>query len=277
MASAVAAPSAAQMAAQQTRVDRAVARFDSAQKRAAGIAARIDRASASLDRVVAQQQRIRVRIASRAVAIYRSGDTGYVSLLFGAQTLESFTSLWELLSRMDAQDADGLRALQAAQAAEEKSAKSLLKLQAQEAQAVDATARELADSRKALATSAAALREFEARVAKAKQAAAQAKKSVQQRSGTGAWLTGVASHYSKSFSGRGASGAAITPYSMMVAHKTLPFHTLLEIEYNGRRCVASVEDRGPHSAGRVFDLGPGVIRVLGFSGVHPVRWRIIGR
>jgi rare lipoprotein A (peptidoglycan hydrolase) len=64
---------------------------------------------------------------------------------------------------------------------------------------------------------------------------------------------------------------------MMVAHKTLPFHTLIEFEYNGKRAVASVEDRGPQSKDRMFDLGPGVVRVLGFSGVHDVRYRVIGR
>jgi len=64
---------------------------------------------------------------------------------------------------------------------------------------------------------------------------------------------------------------------MMVAHQTLPFHTLVEIEYNGKRCVASVEDRGPYSGNRIFDLGPGVVRALGFNGVHTVRWRVIQR
>ena len=62
---------------------------------------------------------------------------------------------------------------------------------------------------------------------------------------------------------------------MMVAHKTLPFHTLIEFEYNGKRAVTSVEDRGPSEKSRMFDLGPGVVRVFGFSGVHPVRYRII--
>ncbi|MHB1324083.1 MAG: septal ring lytic transglycosylase RlpA family protein, partial [Coriobacteriia bacterium] len=99
----------------------------------------------------------------------------------------------------------------------------------------------------------------------------------QQQSGTGAWQTAVASHYSRNFSGRGASGERIGPYSMMVAHKTLPFGTLVEFEYKGKRAVASVEDRGPFTPGRDFDLGPGVVRVLDFSGVHEVRYRIVTR
>ncbi|MDO8914741.1 MAG: septal ring lytic transglycosylase RlpA family protein, partial [Coriobacteriia bacterium] len=200
------------------------------------------------------------------------------SILFGAETIEDFTALWDVLARMSEQDAEALRSLEAARARAERSAKSLLQLQAEEARTVDATTREVAAARKTLATSAAALRVYEARVAAAKRAAAAKKKGPPQTlSGTGSWLTGVASHYSRNFTGRGASGARITPYSMMVAHKTLPFHTLLEIEYNGKRAVASVEDRGPFTKGRIFDLGPGVVRVLGFSGVHPVRYRIIGR
>lgn len=277
--SAVAAPSTTQTSADRARVDRAVAKLYAARKRSADIAARVQRSLAELDRVMADQQRIRIRLESRAVEMYRSGDTGYISMLFGAETLEDFTARWDLLARMSEQDAEDLRALEAARAKAERSAESLLKLQAEGAQAVDATAREVAAARKALATSAAALAAYEARIASAAKRGSGPKGSdpTQTLSGTGSWQTGVASHYSRTFTGRGASGASITPYSMMVAHKTLPFHTLIEIEYNGKRAVASVEDRGPRSAGRVFDLGPGVVRVLGFSGVHVVRYRIIER
>jgi rare lipoprotein A (peptidoglycan hydrolase) len=62
-----------------------------------------------------------------------------------------------------------------------------------------------------------------------------------------------------------------------VAHETLPFGTLIEFEYNGKRAVARIADRGPHTPGRTFDLGPGVVRVLDFGGVHEVRYRIIAR
>jgi len=204
-----------------------------------------------------------------------------MSILFSAETIEDFTALWDILARMNDQDIEDLRALDAARAKAERSAGSLMALQAEQAQGLDATAREVAAARKELAASAAALKAYEARVAAAAAAAKRAAKakndSKQKLTGSGAWLTGNASHYSRDFTGRGASGARITPYSMMVAHKTLPFHTLIEFEYNGKRCVASVEDRGPFTKGRDFDLGPGVVRVLGFSGVHKVRYRIIGR
>ena len=74
-----------------------------------------------------------------------------------------------------------------------------------------------------------------------------------------------------------ANGEVLTPDSMVVAHMTLPFGTLVEFKYNGRRAVATVSDRGPFYAGREFDLGPGIARVLGFEGVHTVQYRIIGR
>jgi rare lipoprotein A (peptidoglycan hydrolase) len=277
-----AAPLAAQTSADRARVDSAVAKYDAAQRRSADITARIQRTLAELDRVIADEQQIRTRLETRVVAMYRSGDSGFISILFGAENIEDFAALWDVMERMNLQDADDLRALEVARAGAQRSATSLVKLQSEEAQAADATAREVAAARKTLATSSAALKEYEARVAAAVAAAkraAAAKKSApkQTLTGSGSWQVGGASHYSKDFTGRGASGARITPYSMMVAHKTLPFHTLIEFEYNGKRAVASVEDRGPFTKGRMWDLGPGVVRALGFSGVHPVRYRVIGK
>jgi rare lipoprotein A len=281
VAPALAAPTAAQTATDRVAVDRAVARLDAARKHSADLAARIAKSSADVDSMIAQEQALQQAIAVRADAIYRSGDNGILSLLFSTRSLDDLSSLLDLLARIDAQDAADLRAIEAARAKAQTSAKSLLTLQAQEAQSVDAIAVEVAAARKTLAASTAALADYNARVARAAAQAAPKKTSTQpqppQTGGTGDWLTAVASHYSATFTGRGASGAAIGPYSMMVAHKTLPFHTLIEFQYNGKRCVASVEDRGPYTPGREFDLGPGVVRALGFNGVHPIQYRIIGR
>jgi rare lipoprotein A (peptidoglycan hydrolase) len=280
---ALAAPPAAQTATDRVAVDRAVARLDAARKRSADIAAAIAKSSADVDSMIAEEDALRQAIDARADAIYRSGDNGIIYVLFSSRSLEELTSLLDLLARLDAQDAADLNALQAARAKAQKSAKSLLALQSQEAQSVDAIAAEVAAARKTLAASTAALADYNARIARAAAPAAPRKNSPApppqppQTGGTGDWLTAVASHYSPTFHGRGASGATIGPYSMMVAHKTLPFHTLIEFQYNGKRCVASVEDRGPFTPGREFDLGPGVVRALGFNGVHPIQYRIIGR
>ncbi len=279
VASAAGAPSAAQTSADRARVDRAVKKLEAARKRSAALSARAEQASAELDRVLADQQKARDRLGSRALTMYRLGETSYVSVLFGATTYEQFTSRWDLLTRMNRQDAADLLELKAARAKAERSAKSVMELQAEEARAVDDAEKEATRARKELAASQSALREYEARTAKVAKPAAAAKKgdATPQLSGSGAWKSGVASHYSKTFTGRGASGARIGPYSMMVAHETLPFHTLIEFEYNGKRAVASVEDRGPYSSGRSFDLGPGIVRALGFNGVHTVRYRIVKR
>lgn len=95
---------------------------------------------------------------------------------------------------------------------------------------------------------------------------------------TTGWSTARASWYGPGFYGRRtASGAVYTQTMMNVAHKSLPFGTRIEFEFNGRRCIAVVNDRGPFVAGRTFDLGAGTAKALGFGGVHMVRYRILGR
>ena len=278
-APALAAPSAAQTASDRAQVERAVRRLESARARSERTAARVEQASAELDRVLAQAEQAQARLSSRTRMMYRSGDTNFVTVLLGAATYQEFASRWQLLTRMSRQDAEDLRALAIARTKAERSAKSLLRLQADQARSVDLIAREVARARKELASSQAALAAYSAKAeAPAKRRPSRPKRdSTQQMCGSGAWKTAVASHYGRNFSGRGASGERIGPYSMMVAHKSLPFGTLIEFEYNGKRAVARVADRGPFSAGRTFDLGPGVVRVLDFNGVHEVRYRIIKR
>jgi len=270
-------PSAAQTAADRARVDRALEALESARVESARIDARAEEASAELDGIVAEQQQVRDRLRSRANFMYRTGSDSFVSVLLGARTFEEFVERWDLLMRMNRQDADDIRTLQAARIQAEESANALMALQAEQAKAIDAIAAEVDRARKELAASEAALAEYNAGVAEqAKQAAApKPSDSTQQLHGSGEWQTAVASHYGLSFTGRGASGEEIGPYSMIVAHRTLPFGTLIEFEYNGKRAVARVADRGPHTEGREFDLGPGVVRVLDFSGVDEVRYRII--
>lgn len=94
----------------------------------------------------------------------------------------------------------------------------------------------------------------------------------------GSWDSAVASWYGPGFYGRTtASGAVLTEDMMNVAHRTLPFGTKIQFQYNGRTATAVVNDRGPHISGRTFDLGPGTAKALGFSGVASVNYRILGR
>ena len=262
--------------------------MQTAQAESARIDALVAEASAELDALVASEEAAQERLSSRARVMYRMGDPTFISMLLGAESFQDFVARWDLMVRMNERDAADIDSLKTAQAEAEEAAKGIMALQIEQARAAEKAEREVARAREELAESEAALREYEAKLAEQKQQQAAAAKptpaapaaptdSNQQLTGTGAWQTGVASHYGRNFSGRGASGKSIGPYSMMVAHNTLPFGTLIEFEYNGKRAVASVEDRGPHVAGRMFDLGPGVVRALGFSGVHEVRYRVIRR
>lgn len=279
-----ATPAQTQAAADRAALERAVAQYDAARAHASEVEARAAGVSADLDRLIAEESQARARLRSRAVAIYRSDDGGFISVLLGASSLQEFVSRWDLLTRLARQDAVNLQAVKSAREQAQQSAEELLELQAQAARAVDDLEAQVATARTELAVSEAAVREYEARVAASAQAAREsapaappAADRTQQLTGSGEWLTAVASHYGRNFTGRGASGEEIGPYSMIVAHRTLAFGTLIEFEYHGRRAVARVADRGPHVAGREFDLGPGVVRVLDFSGVDEVRYRIIGR
>jgi len=90
------------------------------------------------------------------------------------------------------------------------------------------------------------------------------------------WKSARVSWYGPGFYGNTmAGGGTLTPSSMVVAHRSLPFGTRVEFSYKGRTCTAVVQDRGPFTAGRVFDLGPGTARALGFSGVGTVSYRIL--
>ncbi|HSQ21240.1 MAG TPA: septal ring lytic transglycosylase RlpA family protein [Coriobacteriia bacterium] len=93
---------------------------------------------------------------------------------------------------------------------------------------------------------------------------------------TSGWKSAKVSWYGPGFYGNTmAGGGTLTPSSMVVAHRSLAFGTKIEFSYNGRTCVAVVQDRGPFIASRIFDLGPGTAKALGFSGVGTVKYRIL--
>lgn len=279
------APSAAGTASHRAALERAVAEYEAARAESASLDARLAAASAELDTLIAEEDAARARLRSRVQVMYRLPDADFLSMLLGASSMQEFVTRWDLLSRIVRQDTATIGELEAARERAGRSAEELIALQTEQARSLDELSSAVARARESLAASEAALREYETRTSattpqpsRAKAASGSSKADpTQQLTGNGEWKTAVASHYGRNFTGRGASGEAIGPYSMIVAHKTLPFGTLIEFEYNGKRCVAKVADRGPHVAGREFDLGPGVVRVLGFSGVHQVRYRLIAR
>lgn len=80
-----------------------------------------------------------------------------------------------------------------------------------------------------------------------------------------------------------ASGERHNPNAMTVAHKTLPFHTIVEMcnPINGRAIKVRVNDRGPYDKNvpaKKFDLSPRAFQALGVSlaqGVVDIHWRVV--
>lgn len=68
---------------------------------------------------------------------------------------------------------------------------------------------------------------------------------------------GKASYYADKFEGRAtASGEAYRSSRLTAAHKTLPFGTKVKVTNvkNGKTVKVRINDRGPHTPGRIIDL-----------------------
>lgn len=94
----------------------------------------------------------------------------------------------------------------------------------------------------------------------------------------GGWYRATVSWYGPGLYGHGmAGGGTLQSDSRVVAHRSLPFGTRIEFAYGGKTVVAVVKDRGPFVAGRLFDLGPGTAKAIGFDkvGVGQVQYRIL--
>jgi len=82
---------------------------------------------------------------------------------------------------------------------------------------------------------------------------------------TGPAQIGQASYYARHFTGRRmANGQRFDPASPTVAHRTLPFGTVVRVTNldNGRTATARVLDRGPWIRGRIVDVSPRIARDL---------------
>ena len=77
---------------------------------------------------------------------------------------------------------------------------------------------------------------------------------------------GKATYYSKRMNGhKTASGERLYNDSLVCAHKTHPFGTLLKVKNpaNNKEVVVKVIDRGPYVKGRIIDLSLRAARELG--------------
>ena len=78
--------------------------------------------------------------------------------------------------------------------------------------------------------------------------------------------TGRASWYGHELAGRRtATGKRFDPDDVMIAHRTLPLESMVEVTDvdTGRTIIARVGDRGPGRGDRVADLSLGAARLLG--------------
>lgn len=276
-----ASPKTAASAAQAT-LSEAIARFDAARARLAEIQAATDAGITELDDLVATQTEAETRLGERAREIYRTGPLGFLEVLVGAASFEQFLTTWDALVRLERSDARTVADVKAARKRVTGAVVRLVRQQEQASRELRALDAAKADARRRLASSQAALAAYRKQIAvREAVAAVRPQSSSSQSNPTGSaapWKSAVASHYGTgSYGIHLSSGFTIGPDSMIVAHKTLRFGTVVEFSYNGRTAVATVADRGPYYPGREFDLGPGTARVLGFRGVHQVRYRVLGR
>ena len=93
---------------------------------------------------------------------------------------------------------------------------------------------------------------------------------------------GKVAYYGRKFAGRKtANGERFNPGALTMAHKTLPFGTLVRVTNlkNNKSVVVRVNDRGPFGADRVGDLSQaaaGKLRMLK-SGVINAKLEVVGK
>ena len=93
---------------------------------------------------------------------------------------------------------------------------------------------------------------------------------------------GKVAHYGRKFAGRKtASGERFNPNAMTMAHKTLPFGTMVRVTNlkNKKSVVVRVNDRGPSTPDLVGDLTTGAARKIGMlrSGVIDAKLEVVGK
>ena len=102
-----------------------------------------------------------------------------------------------------------------------------------------------------------------------------------EKASSGDMTEGKVAHYGRKFNGRKtASGERFNAGAMTMAHKTLPFGTLVKVTNlaNKRSVVVRVNDRGPSTPDRVGDLTSAAgkkIRMMR-SGVVDAKLEVVG-
>ncbi|MBC3300595.1 septal ring lytic transglycosylase RlpA family protein [Pseudomonas sp. SWRI18] len=89
--------------------------------------------------------------------------------------------------------------------------------------------------------------------------------------------TGTASYYGAKHHGkRTASGEPFNQNALTAAHRRLPFGTQVKVTNlnNDKSVVVRINDRGPHTRGRLIDLSRKAAEQLGMLGSGTARVRV---
>lgn len=92
---------------------------------------------------------------------------------------------------------------------------------------------------------------------------------------------GALSYYGNEFAGRRtATGERFDPTRLTMAHLTLPFGTLVRVTNlrNNKSVVVRVNDRGPHTGGRIGDVSAAAAAMLDMlrAGIVRARLEVLG-
>ncbi len=92
--------------------------------------------------------------------------------------------------------------------------------------------------------------------------------------------TGIASFYGvgDGFHGkRMANGQRFNTYSLVAAHRTLPFGTKVKVTNlkNKKSVLVTIGDRGPFFHGRIIDLSYAAKNAIGMGGTAPVSLQVV--
>ncbi|WAH59717.1 septal ring lytic transglycosylase RlpA family protein [Pseudomonas silvicola] len=89
--------------------------------------------------------------------------------------------------------------------------------------------------------------------------------------------TGMATYYGAQHQGkRTASGERFDQHALTAAHRQLPFGTRVLVTNlgNGRKVAVRINDRGPHTRGRLIDVSHEAAEQLGMIGSGSARVRV---
>jgi hypothetical protein len=87
------------------------------------------------------------------------------------------------------------------------------------------------------------------------------------------WYTALAGVRTRPLArGPSACGTLLDPKTLGVDHPVLPCGTKIFVDFDGKRALTTVVDRGPLRPGFAFELTPALAELLGLQGTQRIRW-----